>query len=216
MSGVVKKEPDEEIRCHCVKCPELEKINKIKWLLMSFTGQNSSTIINLKKILNPENTELLETGEYVEEDNDIVKTEPVTVKTEPRVRFPVIIEYPEDNDDVDEDLLPTQMLSLVKYSECNRLHHIKFQGQSTISNDPDSSRESTSNLEKMPREGSSQRSPWTMPRGGSGQRSFWTMPIRGSVQRSPRTMPRGGSGQRSHLLIPRKGRTKMGAEDQQA
>ena len=109
----IKKEPLEQItRCQCFECPELVRTNKIKTLLMNTSDQNSNFIINLKKILNPDSPG---EREYVEEEDATtvkiktehvtvksepcipLKTEPVTVKTEFRDSAPVIM--PEHNND---------------------------------------------------------------------------------------------------------------------
>ena len=127
----IKRGKGEEIICECDVCPQFEKINEIKLLLVSCTDQNSNFIIRLKKILNPGNTEFLGAREYVEEEEDTVKPEP------------------DDN----QDPLPIKMLSLLvmqtpehcKYSERNELYHIKSQGKFSItallkglhSNDPE-------------------------------------------------------------------------------
>ena len=108
----IKNEPREQItRCQCVECPELVKNNKIKTLLASSYDQNSKFIINLKKILNSDSH-----GEYVEEEDDTVKikTESVTVKTEPRVNAPVIKAEPNDNNDDPND--PSQISKKVSPS----------------------------------------------------------------------------------------------------
>ena len=97
----IKKEQDI-LRCQCVKCPELEKIIKIKRLLVSSTDQNSNLIIRLKEIVITEHND---NREYVECEDysvyDSIKTEPITFKTEPKVE-------PEDNEDPDDPEEPVK------------------------------------------------------------------------------------------------------------
>ena len=104
----IKREPGEQITgCQCAVCPELVKTNKIKTLILSDADANSNFIIKLKKILDSESSA---PGEYFEEEDDSdtvkVKTEPVTLKTEPRDQAPVIKAEPEDNNDDPDDPLP--------------------------------------------------------------------------------------------------------------
>ena len=78
----IKEEALEQNRkCQCAECPELEKNNKIRTLLAGCSDQNSNFIINLKKILNLDSPGH---GEYVEKEDDTVniKTEPITVRNQ--------------------------------------------------------------------------------------------------------------------------------------